>query len=828
MTLNINVPDPLSLLPYQAGISGDGLKDEAAQGETSLDRRQKGLTIGEPIPIVFARRVTVGSSEVGGVFVAPGASSGSFINNSITNALIVNFQLVLTQGEVGDIATNAIYQRTCRVGGFKRSYGSRASAWTPLATITAVSGKTPWRNIPSYCGTDGVFDDLTVLSYTNTFDDGDTSWDRQIFVFIENGLKVTRILDSQVGSSNNFIDLAIYLIKQSNRLNNDLIDTTSMTASANFLETNSFLCNGVVDVSENLDDFLIKTGNQFLLRKSEKDGKICFKPRLPVNANHTINVNKITPVFGFNEDHILDGSFEIEYIPIAERQDALAIVIWRQQNDNEIGIMRTSEIKQTGVTNPVIIQYDLSKWCCSETHALKFGAFQIARKRYISHSLRIAVRPSTFNSTLALGDIVRVKLRRETNSGTVDYHDYLYEIERIVKETTGVIELSLIHFPVDSNQKSIVAQAVESVSPTNTVVATGRNDLTCHVNTSTTAILADPVTWTSGPGITGITLPTYEEDIPFEEDLGNPADPFESDIAVGLNDDRTDSEPLAVGDTLTATGGACAGGRVCYYRRPKTGPAVGEFVPDNIKEDIQCFSSDVGSGSYELTNADIDYIVGAEWSCPDPSTADGFGTPQLIGETANAIEPDFSDFDYVRWTGTKTKNIPGYTWSDETSMASSTETENYTSGWLTFTNYVGLNGSQHCAVVGVYNMDESSTDFSGRLYFQDGAITPWRSTVKELHTGTSAGGGSRRIGGLGVDTTQGPLCGSATEPQMSTGAPSSQGTTWTIEGKWEFSNDTGETKTVQATWGGRNPHTETDRWKIDSYQSAVDFGISDD
>ena len=81
MTLNINVPDPLSLLPYQAGISGDGLKDEAAQGETSLDRRQKGLTIGEPIPIVFARRVTVGSSEVGGVFVAPGASSGSFINN---------------------------------------------------------------------------------------------------------------------------------------------------------------------------------------------------------------------------------------------------------------------------------------------------------------------------------------------------------------------------------------------------------------------------------------------------------------------------------------------------------------------------------------------------------------------------------------------------------------------------------------------------------------------------------------------------------------------------------------------------------------------------
>ena len=817
--MNIQVSDPLQLLPFQSGMVGDNLTDSAGKGNTSLDVRQRAIEIGEPISIIFCRRVTVGSSDVGGVFVAPGCSSGRFENDSTTNELTVNLQLILSQGQLGDIKENQLYQRACRVGTWKRAYGQRASSWVPGYHITTVANKEPWI-CPSYCGTDGKFTDLTALSYTNTHADNDKTWDRQVYAFIQDGLKVTRILDSQLGSSNNFIDLAIYLIKQSQRLPDDMIDTTSMTAAANFLNTNNFLCNGVFSGSENLEDWLTNTGNQFLLRLSEKDGKKCFKPRVSVNANHTINsTNAITPVYGFSEEHILEDSFEIEYIPITERQDACALVLWRQQPDNDIGIIRTSEVKETGVNNPVIIQYDLSKWCCSESHAVKYGAYQIARRKYITHTVRVSVRPSTFNSSLALGDIVRLKLRRETNAGTVDYHDFLYEVERIEKATSGIIKLDLIHFPVDSSKRSIIARAVAAATAVGTVLPTGRNDLTCHSNTGTGNIADDGISYpyTGFPVISGTEYlsPTFDEDMPYEEDLGNADDPFEADYATGLTDDGSGN--LKVGDTLTATGPGCVGGRVCYYRRPKTGPAVGEFVPDDIKEDIQCFASDVGSGSYELTSADIDHIVGAEWSCPDPASPDGYGPAEPIGETGNAIEPDVTSFDYVRWKGTKIK-----------SGSTDDETTTYTSDWMEFENYVGLNGSQHCAVVGIYNMDESSTGSTGRLYYQDGAIDPWRSMVKERHVGTTGGGGQRRIGGLGVDTTQGPLCGYATEPKLSTGAPSSQGTEWLITGSWEFSNDTGDNKTVAETWGGRNPHAETDRWKIDSYQSAVDFGISDD
>ena len=125
------ISDPLELLPYQSGIAGEELKQEAAKSNTSLDVRQRAIQIGEPIPIVFCRRVTVSGTDIGGVFAAPGCTSGRFENDSTTNALTVNFQLVLSQGQIGDIPEKNLYQRACRVGTWKRSYNQRASSWIP-------------------------------------------------------------------------------------------------------------------------------------------------------------------------------------------------------------------------------------------------------------------------------------------------------------------------------------------------------------------------------------------------------------------------------------------------------------------------------------------------------------------------------------------------------------------------------------------------------------------------------------------------------------------------------------------------------------------------
>ena len=822
--MNIQVSDPLSLLPYQSGLTGDELTEEAAKGNTSLDVRQRAIEIGEPVPIVFGRRVTVGDSEIGGVFVAPGATSGRFVNDSTTNALTVNLQLILSQGQIGDIKENQLYQWACRVGTWKRAYNERASNWQPATSITAVANKTTWDNIPSYPGTDAIFTDLTALSYTNTFADGDRTWDRQVYVFVENGLKVTRILDSTLGSSNNFIDLAIYLIKQSKRLPDDMIDTTSMTAAANFLNTNNFLCNGVVSQSQNLEDFLTQTGNQFLLRLSEKDGKKCFKPRVPVNADHTINsTNAVNYVYGFTEDHILEGSFEIEYIPITERQDAKALVMWKQQNDNDLPIIRTSEVQQSGVSNPVIIQYDLSQWCCSESHAVKFGAFMISKRKYITHTLRISVRPSTFNSTLALGDIVRVRLRRETNAGTVDYHDYLYELERLTKSTTGVIELDLVHFPIDAKKKSIVAQAVASATAIGTVISTSRTDITCHSNSGTNNIQDDGVTWSS-LGNTNFNLGSFTEGF-LTEEIDNADDPFESDIATGLTDDRTNSDPLKEGDTVTASGGSCLNGRVCWYRRNKIG---GETTPSptwGVKTLISCSTSNNGTGSMTLTSADIDHYIIAEWSCPDPASDSGFGTPHEVG-TVGPIEIDPTNYTYARWVGTTTKHIAAGQFPTGGGSYNEVEEETTVTGrstiWMlrsassnyyhTFGTYLTITAGNRCSG-GAYvchgSIGAITSATYGNMTYPDSGPVPWRASVRsnQISTGSSS---CQTLGGLGFDANNsGCYGGSFWNPQMSPGG-ATKGSYWAIEGHWEFSNDESSqfSKSIDATWNGRQSESD--------------------
>tara|TARA_Y100001972_G_scaffold125591_1_gene177145 strand:- start:9246 stop:11753 length:2508 start_codon:yes stop_codon:yes gene_type:complete len=823
--MNIKVSDPLSLLPYQAGLTGDSLVDEAGQGNTSLDVKQKACEIGQPVPIVFGRRVTVGSDEVGGVFVAPPATSGRYENDSTTNVLTVNLQLILSQGQIGDIKENQVYQRACRVGTWKRAYNQRASSWVPGNHIVTVSNKEPW-DCPSYCGTDSKFTDLTCLSYTNTHADNDKTFDKQVYVFVENGLKVTRILDSQLGSSNNFIDLAIYLIKQSRRLPNDMIDTTSMTAAANFLNTNNFLCNGVFDKSENLEDWLTKTGNLFLLRLSEKDGKKCFKPRLPVNADHSINsTNAIVPSFSFTEDHVLDGSFQIEYIPITERQDACALVLWRQQPDNDIGIVRTSEIKQTGVTDPVIIQYDLSQWCCSESHAVKYGAYQIARRKYITHTLRISVRPSTFNSTLALGDIVRVRLRRETNAGTVDYHDYFYEVERLEKNTSGIIQLDLIHFPVDSDQKSIVAQAVVAATAVGTVLPTGRNDLTCHTNTGTGNIADDGISYPYSGfpaiGTTDFTLGVFNPSTEFEEPT-EVVDPLDEEIAVGLTDDRTTTDPLKVGDTVTASGGSCVGGRVCWYRRNKIGGETNPSPTWGVKTLISCSSTDTGSASMTLTSSDVDYYLIAEWSCPDPSSADGFGTPYKVAEFG-PVEIDPANFTYARWKGTTTKYIASGLYpiggGNFNNVPEETTTVEVTSTWFKRTNaasdpayyvyatYLTITGGNTCvnnAFTCGGPTGAITSEALGNITYPPSGPIPWRASVKSNQT-ESGSSVCQTLGGIGQDANNsGCYSGNFSSPQLSPGG-STKESYWAIEGKWEFSNDESHqtNKSIDAVWSGR-------------------------
>ena len=670
MTIKLRISDPLQLLPYQTGLLKPPLDKKAAEGNSAsnLDTQQKAIELGQPVPIVFSKYVDVAGTleDHGGVFISPGATKARYENGfsidgtSYPTGLKVTMNLVLSQGELGQIRVEDVYQRACKKGTAVVYYGANAGAL--YAPGNYVTYPMLW-TCPNYCGTnDGAYEDMTTLWYQNTYFEGDDTWNRQVHVFVRNGIKVPRLIEGTTDSSNNMLDLAIYLIRQTSRVPELLIDTAAMTLAARFTATNGFYWDGVINEASNLEDWMQRMAGFFLLRVSDKNGKKGFRSRLPINGDYTINTGAISWVYGFTEEHLLPDGFQIEYIPLSERKSICAQMIWRQQPPNDIGFIRTTEVRIDGeaVDGPYE-QFDMSQFCTWEDHAVKVGAYEVARRKYVTHSLRIKVKPDSFNTTLVLGDIVRVQLRRETDPGLVTFHDYLYEVEKINKTVSGVVELDLMHFPIDSQGRSILALYVAGAEGTGYLYDVGRNDYTCDDpdNEGNDDPIPDDVGENNpdepdtdvdlpNPGVddgTGTGLPTDRPVFPGGTPTtgfppngsptgNNPDDPFDADvpgIITGLPNDR----PPLPGDEIIYTPPCCPAEVLMYAIDFDTGiklqeapVAVGTAIEGDCEVRFEIFSE------YLFDTATAFYF---EHRCVDPSSPDGYGVFALGGKTSVGV-----------------------------------------------------------------------------------------------------------------------------------------------------------------------------------------------
>jgi hypothetical protein len=799
------ITEPLFVSRAQSEAISTPLQDDAAAGATSLDSDQQAVVLGEPIPIVFCRRI----DSIGGVLVSPKATEAAYSNNAVTNELTVNLELVLSEGQLPLVQVRDVFQRACRVGTWAQAYDARAGTWNPGNTVTVVAGKTPW-NCPYYCGTSGSYDNMTTLSYANTHADADDTWNKQVHVFVRNGMQVTRIIDSVVGSSNNFVDLVLYLITQTNRVPGTLIDSAAMLTAAQFTNTNGLLFNGIVQASTNLEEWLYSTSAGFLLRFCDRAGKKILKPRLPINNDYTIKTTAITAEYKFTENDLLPNGFEIDYVPLEQRLPACIVVLWRQQPDDDIGIIRTTEVRFTGeaLTGPYE-QYDLSEYCASENHAVKVGTYYAARRKYITHSLRIQVRPGAFNSTLELGDIVRVQLARETDVTDYAIHDFFYEVDRISKATSGVVTLDLTHFPIDEQNRSLVALKVAEAVGAGYTMATGRTDFSCDIagrrtDSSSIAntpdpdppVLPDPDNFeytVPTPTITSNTTPiTFGPDnatIPGGRnnvigasggsspagDTTNPEDPIEETAPEITGATGDFGRPLNGDDLETAP--TCPNGQVTWYKRPKDGGERTQVQQDNL----------VGSATstYTVGTEDIDYTIEADSRCPDPSSPDGYGSP--VTQTTGPVEANYNFYNYVRWTGTKT------TPSGRTA---------YTSAWLNISA-----GNMAATISGVWGC-VTNVPLASNNATTCPAVGPvnWRASVYTTNKTTNPTG-LYAIGELSYYDkffayNSSPCSGSTTGFSWS---GTVTGRTLSVAGKWEFSVNG---STVAAEWEGRTDQSE--------------------
>ena len=616
--MSIISSDPLAFLIGQGGLVGTPLKEGGAGGAENLDVAQRGAVIGEPIPIVFCRRV----SDVGGVLISPAATEARF-ENTLTNEVTGSYHLVLSEGQIDSIQVRDVFQRSCRVGSFSQTYDKRAGTFIPGNFIVPRDGFTT-PECPSYCGTGGRYTGLSTLAYQATYPNGFDQWNRQVHCFIRGGIHVPRLLDSTLGPSNNVADLLLYLLRNSSRVPEAQIDTASLLAGATFTNVNGFWFNGVVSESTNVRDWIDSTLQYFLLRQTRVAGKEAVSPLLPVNNDGTIKTTAVSWEFTFTEQHIIPDSFEITYTALADRKPFCAMVLWRQQDDNGIGVIRTAEVRYAGtaVDGPYE-QHDLSEFCASENHAVKIGAYIISKRRHVTHRLQLGVKPDAFNATLAPGDLVRVRLDRIASTGASSTHDFLYELDRIGKSVSGDVRLELTHFPVDATNASIVAQEVHAAVGGGILLPTGLTGITCDVNSADdTSVPADtsldPSAWdTPGSNAFDFGISNFGSDAFDGGEVSNPSDNLGS-YSSGYTYSGDPENPV-VGDTVTAPS-ICEGGQVTFYRVDPTVPG-GKVIAAQA------------TSTYTMVINDVDKSVYAELFCPDPSSPTGYGDPIQLGPT---------------------------------------------------------------------------------------------------------------------------------------------------------------------------------------------------
>jgi len=641
--MSIISSDPLAFLTGQGGIVGTPLTEGGAGGAENLDVSQRGAVIGDAIPIVFCRRV----SSVGGVLISPAATEARF-ENSLTNEVTGFYHLVLGEGQMDSIQVRDVFQRSCRVGSFTQTYNKRAGTFVPGNFIVARGGSYTTPECPSYCGTGGRYTGLSTMAFQCTYPDGVDQWNRQVHCFIRGGMYVTRLLDSVTGPSNNVADLLLYLLRTSSKVPEEQIDITSLLAAATFTNANGFWFNGVIKESTNVRDWIDATLQYFLLRQARVSGKEAVSPLLPTNANGTIKTTAVSWEFTFTEEHVIPDSFEITYTALADRKPFCAMVLWRQQDDNGIGIIRTAEVRYAGTAEDgPYEQHDLSSFCASESHAVKVGAYIISKRKHVTHRLQLGVKPDAFNSTLNPGDLVRVRLERVASTGASSLHDYLYEVDRIGKSISGDVRLELTHFPVDANYASVVAQEVNAATGTGILLPTGLSGVTCDVNSSVdTSVPADTSvdTW---------VLPDLEA---FDFQLSGFG-------ASGLNDPPVDNpaESSSTGDG-NITGGTGTGGAAEFGDTLSYDPGCpNAFIEWRLVDDVTGAYTVVSSGvAATYTVAAVATQTGKSivgiGRCPDPSapaqTSGTLSIPAGYGEPIVSSPAVKSEFIALGATGT--------------------------------------------------------------------------------------------------------------------------------------------------------------------------------
>ena len=356
--------------------------------------------------------------------------------------------------------------------------------WDPLKpadTNTITSIDLAGFQSDSYTPTIEVVDtrgyaDITIVGIdADVFSEG--TQQKQAYMYFDQGTTVT--LYSQgpsggnyaTGASNKFVDLAFYLFSQykaiaptASALYGSIIDDTDCSLLSSFNEQYYMLCNGVIDVSVNIIDWISEAANYFLLAFINVDGKYRFAPLLPLTPGGLIDTGVLSATFEFNEATIIEGSYSKQYIPPYDRTDFVASLVYREMSDRAVSAQKTLEFFYEGTPlDAPREQYDLTDTCTDPFHVTYFGAYQLSKRRHVTHSISF----ETFlpDQKLIPTDIISVTMNRLTTAGDDRSETNFYQITGMTFAQDGRVRIDALEFPLNSSGQSVISLEVDGLTP---------------------------------------------------------------------------------------------------------------------------------------------------------------------------------------------------------------------------------------------------------------------------------------------------------------------------------------------------------------------------
>ena len=627
----------LSFISLRNGNVASPLRAAGASGNSNTQGSQRSIVLGEVVPVVFTRR----QGSVGGVMLRPGATEARFSNNS-ANDLTARYHLAISEGQIASIRRSDVSQSGIRRGIYTQAYNKRAGRWVPGNFVYRISGH-DFRSASYNCGGGpsgyGTYRGLTTMSFQVTCEEGDETWRDQVTLFIRNGIPVTRLVDNVVGASNNVVDLAKYMVERTARMPSGIIDTDSLRTAARFVNSLGFYWDGQIDASVNVREWLASTLPYFLLKEGSVKGKFGLTPLVQIKSDGTINTDPIAPFCIFDEKSI--KNFDIEYISLSERKPFCAVMQWRQQDDGLWPLIRTTEVRFPGeATEGPYEQYDISAFATSENHVCKAGAYIIAKRRYVTHTARISLLPSQVVSSLVAGMIIQVKLPRTTSTSGDGLHNRFYSVEQIRKTASGMVDLDLIHFPVDADSRSLIAQTVKNATGKGIRLNPNTGSPPDEYSSTDTSIPAadnepedywpnvDPDIYDPADIDNGFEVP------PTDTDGDGLPDGWEIDNGLDPND-PTDASLDSDGDGLTNAEEAI------YGTDPNDPDTDGDGMPDGWEIDNGLDPNDPTDGALDsdgdgVSNLD-EYLDGTD---PNDADEDGLTNDEEISAGTDPNNPD--------------------------------------------------------------------------------------------------------------------------------------------------------------------------------------------